>query len=199
MSLRTFFSFSVVALSLGAFGCSSSSGDGMPNITVGDPATCHFIEDKNNCWNQALAAVDACLSATTQPIGTMSADGKTCRSGDGRVDVLFDPPEPSFDKMPAAFDATILSGTGQTCAHFVRTADGGFVLTDSAGKTTSMQYVAAHQVKFTCPDGTGWQDNDQDACLLVLPGSTSGSYGTDGLDLQIMGQQQTLFRCKFGM
>jgi hypothetical protein len=178
-------------------GCSSSSNE-MPNVgSFGDQATCNFMQDKNNCLEQMLASIDACIASdATTPVATMSADGSTCSASDGRVSVTFDPPLASTSTKPQGWDATIKNAAGATCAHYVEHAqDEGYTLTDGSGKTATLVYTAPHQVKFTCPDGSGWQDNDQDLCLPVLPGSASTSYGSAGIDVSILDMKHSLFHC----
>ena len=196
MSLRTFFPLALSALALVA--CSSSSSSGGPNdMQFGDPATCQFTQNKNNCLDQMFATIDACLATNaTTPTGTLTADGASCASTDGHVHVTFDPALPSLDAEPKGYDATIANSSGATCAHFVKNAnDNGYTITDGSGKTATLVYTAPHQVKFTCPDGSGWQDNDQDLCLVVLPGETATSYGSSGIQVSLLGLNHALFRC----
>jgi hypothetical protein len=197
MSLRTFF-FALVASSVAAsaIGCSSSSNDDS-TFGFGDPATCKFVQDKNNCLMQMLVDVDACLAAdTTAPSGVMSTDGVSCTSTDGRVSVAFNPPLATSSSEPRGYDATIKNASGATCAHYIKDADdNGYSLTDANGKTARLVYTGPHQVKFTCPDGSGWQDNDQDLCLIVVPGETTTSWGSSGVQVNILNLTHPLFRC----
>jgi hypothetical protein len=126
----------------------------------------------------------------------MSVDGASCTSTDGHVSVTFNPPIATATSAPAGYDATIANASGASCAHFVKDAnDDGYTLTDGSGKTATLVYTAPHQVKFTCPDGSGWQDNDQDVCIIALPGETSSSYGSAGIAVSVLGLKHTLFRC----
>jgi hypothetical protein len=126
-------------------GCSSDQDD----------LTCALLADPSNCFDQAAAALAACMPMRATP-ATLSADKMTCTFADG-VYVLFNHPVPSFFMYPfngSAFD--VYGPDASLCGHVAWSDNTGQSIGIVVGGM-SAGFSSDEQVRgseFSCPTHT---------------------------------------------
>lgn len=179
-----------------------------------DALDCTWVESDDNCWRDAVLAIEACLGVPPTPKGVLAADLRSCTYSDGRTITGTEPLFVSDPKTLMRRDFEAKAPGGASCVRFteqiVRGADGGGGDVTSRDVTilaptgTLRWQVANGRSRLTCPDGKTYDGdaNDVKDCLSPsrpIPGYAWSSDETEKgkrASFQLLGMATPIYACE---
>jgi hypothetical protein len=108
-----------------SLGCDSAAQGGLP-----DGDLCAFFDDKDNCFTKIVSEARDCVGDSFSSTGQLSADGLSCSSQDGALQVSFAQPITSGTEQK--YDVSVRRGD-RLCFRYQGEGSGSTPATFAAG------------------------------------------------------------------